>query len=95
MATLRIEHPITGYSEWKQAFDRFAPLRADAGVRRHTVRSPVDDEHYIMIDLDFETEEQASSFLAVLRDKIWSSPDSSPALTGAPRTTILQTLDIG
>jgi hypothetical protein len=29
----------------------------------------------------------------VLRDRIWSSSDSSPALAGRPRTRILQTPD--
>jgi hypothetical protein len=93
MPTLRIEHQITGYPEWKDAFDSFAGMRAAAGVRRHTVLRPVDDDRYILIDLDFETTEQASRFAAVLRDRIWSSSDSSPALVGSPRTRILQTLD--
>jgi hypothetical protein len=93
MPTLRIEHEISGYGEWKQAFDRFARMRSDAGVCRHTVRRPVDDDRYVLIDLDFGTTEQASSFLQVLRDRVWSSPDSSPALAGTPRTRILETLE--
>lgn len=33
MATLRIEHSISDFSVWKGAFDRFAAIRDQAGVR--------------------------------------------------------------
>jgi hypothetical protein len=91
MNTLRIEHPVTDYGVWKQAFDRFADLRASAGVRGHLVRRPVDDPAYVVIDLDFDTAEEATSFLGVLRSRVWSTPANSPALAGDPVTRILVT----
>jgi len=88
MTTLHIEHPITDYPTWQSAFDRFSDVRAASGVRSYVVRQPVDDEHYISVDLDFETQGQAESFLAFLRAEVWSSPRSAPALAGSPVTVI-------
>jgi len=91
MHTLRIEHPITDYTTWKQAFDRFAGVRQAAGVRRHLIRRPVDDPHYVIADLDFDSVSEASAFLHTLRTRVWSTPANSPALAGAPVTRILTT----
>jgi hypothetical protein len=88
--TLRIEHQITDFTTWKAAFDRLASVRTTAGVLSYRLHQPVDDAHYIVIDLDFATTAEAERFLDYLRGNIWSSPESSPALTGAPRTTILE-----
>ena len=88
MATLRIEHAITDYQTWQQAFDRFAAARRNAGVRGFTVRQPVDDPGYLTLDLEFDTAGQAEAFAGFLRQQVWSSPGSSPALAGAPQTRI-------
>jgi hypothetical protein len=90
MPTLHIEHPITDLDTWMAAFDRFADRRAAAGVTGQHIWQPADDRHYIVLDLDFDTTEQAASFLQFLRTQVWTSPDSAPALAGAARTTILE-----
>ena len=89
MTTLRIEHAIHDYQTWQQAFDRFAEPRAKAGVRSFTIRQPVDDPKYLMLDLEFATPGQAEAFAQFLHQHVWSSPASSPALAGAPQTRIL------
>ena len=94
MTTLHIEHPITDLIAWQAAFNRFASARAQAGVRSQRVQQPIDDEHQIVIDLDFDTIEHARNFLAFLQTNVWSSPANSPALAGPPRTTILETLTL-
>jgi hypothetical protein len=33
VTTLRIEHPVTDLELWQTAFARFAPARAQSGVR--------------------------------------------------------------
>lgn len=91
MNTLRIEHPVTDYSVWKNAFDRFADMRRTAGVRRHEIRRPVDDPHYVIADLDFDSAQEAAAFLETLRTRVWSTPANSPALAGDPVTRILAT----
>jgi hypothetical protein len=90
MITLHIEHPITDYRTWRAAFDSFAQRRLAGGVRAARIAQPVDDEHYIVIDLDFDTPEGATSFLAFLKNQVWASASTAPALAGAPRTSILQ-----
>jgi len=86
---LRIEHPITDYGVWKQAFDRFAGMREAAGVRAQAVRRPVDDPCYVLIDLDFDSAAEAGAFLTTLRTRVWSTPSQSPGLAGEPLTQIL------
>ncbi len=93
MTVLHIEHPVTDFGTWKQAFDGFAGLRGSAGVRGHVVRRPLDDAHYVVIDLEFGTPEEARAFLEVLRTRIWALPANSPALAGAPVTRLLTTVE--
>jgi myo-inositol-1-phosphate synthase len=92
MVTLHIEHQITDLTTWKAAFDRFAAVRQQSGVRRQHVQQPVGDRQYIVIDLDFETAGEAERFLTFLRTKVWDSPQSAPALVGEPLTRILETV---
>jgi hypothetical protein len=90
MATLHIEHPVTDFGTWQAAFDRFAQVRAESGVRGHRILRPVDDAHYVVADLDFATAAQAEKFLGFLQTKVWTSPDNAPALAGAPQAKILE-----
>jgi hypothetical protein len=92
MPTLHIEHAIIDFDLWKLAFDRFAELRKEAGVLRHRVQQPIDDPKYVVIDLDFDTTEAAEGFRAFLHEKVWSSPEDSPALAGRPQTKILESV---
>lgn len=90
MTTLHIEHAISDFGVWNAAFERFADVRTRYGVRAQRVRHPVDDPHYIVIDLDFDTADDASRFLALLQTSVWSSAENAPALVGTPHTKILQ-----
>jgi hypothetical protein len=89
MATLHIEHEITDLETWLGAFARFAEVRRNAGVKAQRVAQPLDDDHYIYVELDFDTVEQAEEFKEFLETKVWSNPDASPTLGGAPRARIL------
>lgn len=88
-ATLHIQHAITGYAEWRAAFDRFETARTGAGVRAQRVHQPVDDPRWVVVDLDFDDREAASAFLGFLREAVWSSRDASPALAGEPTARVL------
>ena len=94
MYTLHIEHSVTAFDAWKTAFDRFAPMRLDAGVRRQHVHRPVDDARYVLIDLDFDTAHTAEKFLAFLRTEVWASPQNAPALVGTPQAKILESVEL-
>ena len=90
MVTLHIEHPVTDFETWTQAFMRFGEARAQAGVRGHRVRRPVDDGKYVVVDLDFDDLPSAESFLGFLRANVWTDRANSPALAGDPKTRIFE-----
>lgn len=90
MPTLHIEHSIVDFDLWNAAFERFADVRKQSGVRRHRVQRPVDDPHYVVIDLDFDTTAEAERFREFLQTKVWPSHENAPALLGTPQTRILE-----
>lgn len=67
MYMLRIEHPIRDFDGWKRAFDSDPVGRQKSGVRCYRVLRPLNDENYVMIDLEFDTAEEAEALLAALR----------------------------
>jgi hypothetical protein len=93
MYALHIEHPITDYRTWRAAYDNAAGARREAGVVSERIASPVDDPHYVVVALDFDTKEQAAAFLHFLEANVWSSSASAPALAGRPRTALLELAD--
>lgn len=93
MPTLHIEHAITDFATWTSAFQRLADARSEAGVRAQRVLRPVDDLNYVVIDLDFDTTDQARAFLQFLTAKVWGARENSPALAGTPETMILQSAE--
>ena len=94
MPTLHIEHTISDFDVWTTAFGRFAEVRRNAGVRDQRIRRPIDDDHYVVIDLDFDTVDEARGMLELLRTKVWASPSASPALVGDASTRILETVEV-
>lgn len=91
MYTLRIEHGISDFGTWKAAFDNDPARRQESGVVRYSIHQPVDDEHYVLIDLEFDQVDAARAMLAKLRH-VWESPQAAPALAGLPRTSIIDTV---
>lgn len=89
MASLHIEHPVTDLATWTAAFGRFAEIRRRAGVTAETVRHPEGDDAHVVIDLEFDTTDQAHTFLTFLRAKVWAVPEHSPALVGTPEARVL------
>jgi hypothetical protein len=71
MPTLRIEHAVPNFAGWKQAFDSDPADRKGSGVRRYQVLRSVEDPNYVLIDLEFDTLEEAQGLLAKMR-RVWS-----------------------
>jgi hypothetical protein len=92
MPTLHIEHPVTDFARWRAAFDRLAGARREAGVRAHRVQRPVGNPAYVVVDLEFDTDQAALAFLHFLKTRVWATPEDSPALAGPPRTMVLETV---
>ena len=90
MATLHIEHPISDLPTWLSAFAHFADARSGAGVLAERIHQPVDDDKYIVVQLDFETIDHAAKFRDFLETVVWQSRDLSPGLAGAPQARVLQ-----
>jgi hypothetical protein len=75
MHILHIEHDASpDYDTWKQAFDSDPLGRQESGVRRYWVSRAIDDPNHVMIDLMFDTEDEAERFHASLRD-MWQQTD--------------------
>ena len=90
MPSLHIEHAITDLATWTAAYGAFADVRRRSGVTSETVRHPVDDPGFVVIDLEFGTVEQAQDFLRFLETQVWASRERSPALGGTPAVRILE-----
>jgi hypothetical protein len=67
--TLHIEHAISDLNTSLGAFRKFAEAREKAGVRTVRIYQPVDDDRYIVVDLDFDTVEGARTVQEVSRDQ--------------------------
>lgn len=71
MPTLRIEHSVPDYDGWKRAFDSDPADRRGSGVRSYRVLRAVDDPNFVLIDLEFESREEAEAMLAKMR-QVWA-----------------------
>ena len=90
MISVQIEHPIKDFESWRAAFDSDPVGRKQAGVRRYTVRRPVDDVNRVIIDLEFDNITEAEAFLAAMR-KVWNRVEGT-LITG-PTARILETIE--
>lgn len=79
---------------WSAAFNAFAEVRQQAGVLGEQIRHPVGDDRFVVVDLEFDSIEQAEKFLGFLRSEVWSQPENSPALAGTPEAKVLETVPL-
>lgn len=87
--TLHIEHAISDFATWSEAFARFDEARRTAGVRAHRIWQPLGEASQLVVQLDFDTADAAAGFRDFLESVVWATPDLSPALEGRPRTRLL------
>ena len=71
MVMVRIEHTVPDFEKWKRAFDNDPADRRGSGVRRYQVLKLQDNPNFVMIDLEFDDQSQATAFLNVMQ-RIWS-----------------------
>jgi hypothetical protein len=106
MYILRIEHPLPDYDAWKAAFDSDPIGRERSGVRRYRILRATDDPNYVMIDLEFDSANEAEAVKAALGDVEFESageaeavsaalsdPTSSPEVTHGLRVRILEAVE--
>jgi hypothetical protein len=70
MILLHIEHAVPDFDRWKAAFDSDPVGRQASGVRSYRIVQPVDDPNYAIIDLEFDTVQQAERLLAAMQ-QVW------------------------
>lgn len=90
MPTVQIEHPIRDFDAWKDAFDRDPAGRAASGVQRYRVYRPVDDAHYVIVELDFDARGAAEAFVTTMRG-IWGQVEGT-LITG-PQVRIVECVE--
>ena len=90
MPTIRIQHAVPSWDDWKQAFDRDPMDRKGSGVRRYSIHRSVDDPNVLMIDLEFATLEQAEKYRVRLIE-LWSGP--ARALLRGPEAWVVEAVE--
>lgn len=73
MPIVRIEHAVPSFEKWKRAFDSDPADRKGSGVRRYQVLRSREDPNYVMIDLEFDSVEEAEKFVRTM-ERIWGGP---------------------
>jgi len=71
MPILQIEHKVQNFDGWKKVFDSDPINRKKSGVRRYRIFRLSDDPDHVVIDLEFDTLNEAEAVLTALR-KLWS-----------------------
>ena len=91
MPTLRIEHAVPDFTRWKQAFDSDPVDRKGSGVRRYQVLRSVEDPNFVLIDLEFDSTEEAEGLLAKMR-QVWSSGEGQRVMRN-PQARIVERVE--
>jgi hypothetical protein len=90
MIIVQIEHPVPNFDAWKQAFDSDPVGRERSGVRRYRVLRPIDNPHYAMIDLEFDSSNEAEAFLAAMRE-VWRRVEGT--IIESPHVRLVETVE--
>ena len=91
MFILHIEHPVPNYDAWKKAFDSDPVNRKQSGVRHYRVLRPIDNPNYAIIDLEFDSVNEAESLLAAMRE-VWGRVQGT--IMENPRVRIVEVVEI-
>lgn len=90
MYILRIEHRVSDFDGWKSAFNSDPVGREQSGVRYHQILRSTDDPNHIMIDLEFNSKNEAEVLLAALRE-VWSRIEGT--IIWDPQTRIVERVE--
>ena len=71
MPILQIEHGLRDYDAWKKSFESDPIGREQGRVRRYRISRPIDDPNYVIVDLEFDSNDDAESFQTKLRE-LWA-----------------------
>jgi len=86
MYVLNYWHTVSDYAEWKKLFDSDPLGREASGVRRYSIERPLDDEHTVIGELEFDSLAEAEAFAARL-EEIWKGSASRTVSNAGHRIT--------
>ena len=86
MYVLNYWHTVADYAEWKRIFDSDPLGREASGVRRVSIERPVDDEHTVIGELEFDSLGEAETFAGRLQE-VWKGSASSTVSDAGTRIT--------
>ncbi len=92
MPTLQFEHAVKDFAMWKAVFDHDPIDRGGLGVRRHRVSRPLGDPHYVLVELEFDTIDEAQA-CGVALHALWNDGRAASALVGTPRVRIVESVE--
>ena len=86
MYVLNYWHTVSDYGEWKKVFDSDPLGREASGVRRLSIERPLDDEHTVIGELEFDSLGEAETFAGRLQE-VWKGLASSVVSDAGLRIT--------
>jgi hypothetical protein len=90
MIILQLEHSVLNFDGWKKAFESDPVGRQRGGVVRYSILKKIDDPNYVIINLEFDKQEQAENFLELLK-QLWGKVEGS--VMNRPQARILQVIE--
>jgi len=76
MYVLNYWHTVSDFAEWKRIFDSDPLGREASGARRVSIERPLDDEHTVIGELEFDSVGEAETFASRL-EEVWNGSASS------------------
>ena len=92
MHVLRIQHSVPDFDSWKRAFDADPMDRKGAGVRRYSIYRSTSDANFVIVDLQFDTGQEADRMLAGLR-RLWAGEGA--AVMRDPEAWVVEEVESG
>ena len=92
MTTLHIENEVRDFTAWKAVFDKYDAFRAEHNVRSYRLSHYAGEPNRLIVDLDFDSADDAATFRAAL-EKVWASPQSAAQLAGHAKPVFLELIE--
>lgn len=86
---------MTDFDAWRAAFDAYAAVRSQMGVRQWRIARAADDPLRVSIELDFDSAGEAKGFADFLVEKVWRTPRSQAVLAGHHVPILLERVESG
>ena len=90
MYILQIEHPVPNYEGWKKAFENDPIDRKGSGVQHYRISRKQDDKNYVIVDLIFDTLNDAEQCHTKLRN-LWNRVEGS--IMNNPQSRIIEVIE--